>query len=70
MKIDRSKLLGFRLMATENGAGKPSLSAKIGGKEGVKVTVPLGAKVGNKAGFKSGFIVGAKLGGKLGTKGN
>lgn len=58
VKIDYSKLLGFRLVSSDQIAVQ---GAKIGQKGGIK----LGKKIGEKPGVRFG----AKLGFKDGTKG-
>ena len=60
VKIDQSKLLGFRLLGKDAPRGS-AVSAKIGDK--------LGGKSGLKAGPKVGFKIGAKEGRKESTLG-
>ncbi|WP_460275515.1 hypothetical protein [Celeribacter sp. ULVN23_4] len=50
IKLDHSKLLGFRLL----GQGDAP-SATIGGKAGQKVGLKAGLKLGLKAGLKAGL---------------
>lgn len=51
LKIDRSKLLGFRI---DDSGRDNTLTGKAGTKVGRKGGVKLGAKVGGKIGIKPG----------------
>lgn len=41
VKVDQSRLLGFRIQPKEVGGGVVALGAKVGGKPGIKVKNPL-----------------------------
>ncbi len=57
MKLDASKMLGFRLIAADADR-VPAMGARLGGKTGTK----LGSKFGTKLGSKFGTKLGSKFG--------
>ena len=76
LKLEKEKMLGFRLLDEELASDATSLGAKIGGKPSDEqqtvgsAQAKLGAKVGSKpaVGDSLDVKVGAKLGGKFGVK--